>query len=98
METASILVKGARVNNLKNIDLEIPRNKLVVFTGISGSGKSSWLLIPYMPRVKGDMWNPFLPTQGSFGADGQAGCGLYRRIVSSYIYRSENHSHNPSLL
>ncbi|MGB4640445.1 MAG: hypothetical protein WBH95_10795, partial [Caldicoprobacterales bacterium] len=41
METASILVKGARVNNLKNIDLEIPRNKLVVFTGLSGSGKSS---------------------------------------------------------
>ncbi len=41
METPSIFVKGARVNNLKNIDLEIPRNKLVVFTGLSGSGKSS---------------------------------------------------------
>ncbi len=37
----SILVKGARANNLKNIDVEIPRDKLVVFTGISGSGKSS---------------------------------------------------------
>ncbi|MDR0988831.1 MAG: excinuclease ABC subunit UvrA, partial [Prevotellaceae bacterium] len=37
----SILVKGARVNNLKNIDVEIPRNKLVVITGLSGSGKSS---------------------------------------------------------
>ncbi|MCL5017474.1 MAG: excinuclease ABC subunit UvrA [Patescibacteria group bacterium] len=36
-----IIVKGARVNNLKNIDLEIPKNKLVVFTGLSGSGKSS---------------------------------------------------------
>ena len=40
-ETASILIKGARVNNLKNIDVEIPRNKLVVITGLSGSGKSS---------------------------------------------------------
>ena len=36
-----IIVKGARVNNLKNIDVEIPRNKFVVITGLSGSGKSS---------------------------------------------------------
>ena len=36
-----IVVKGARVNNLKNIDIEIPKNKLVVVTGVSGSGKSS---------------------------------------------------------
>ena len=37
----SIIIKGARENNLKNIDLEIPKNQLVVFTGVSGSGKSS---------------------------------------------------------
>ena len=36
-----IVIKGAREHNLKNIDLEIPKNKLVVFTGLSGSGKSS---------------------------------------------------------
>ena len=36
-----IIVKGARVNNLKNLDVEIPRDKLVVMTGLSGSGKSS---------------------------------------------------------
>jgi excinuclease ABC subunit A len=36
-----IKVRGARENNLKNIDLDIPKNKLVVFTGVSGSGKSS---------------------------------------------------------
>ncbi|PMD96791.1 excinuclease ABC subunit A [Siphonobacter sp. BAB-5405] len=36
-----ILIKGARVNNLKNIDVSIPRNKLIVITGLSGSGKSS---------------------------------------------------------
>ena len=36
-----ILIKGAKVNNLKNIDVAIPRNKLVVITGLSGSGKSS---------------------------------------------------------
>jgi len=39
--TDKILIKGAREHNLKNIDLELPRNKLIVFTGISGSGKSS---------------------------------------------------------
>jgi excinuclease ABC subunit A len=37
----SIVIRGARVNNLKNISLNIPRNKLVVITGLSGSGKSS---------------------------------------------------------
>lgn len=37
----NIIVKGAKENNLKDIDLEIPRDKLVVFTGLSGSGKSS---------------------------------------------------------
>ena len=36
-----IIIKGARVHNLKNINLEIPKNKIIVFTGVSGSGKSS---------------------------------------------------------
>ncbi len=36
-----IIIKGAKVHNLKNIDLELPKNKLIVFTGVSGSGKSS---------------------------------------------------------
>jgi len=37
----NIVIKGARVNNLKNIDVELPRNKFIVITGLSGSGKSS---------------------------------------------------------
>lgn len=41
MSESTISIKGARVNNLKNIDLEIPRNQLIVITGLSGSGKSS---------------------------------------------------------
>ncbi|MFZ3382411.1 MAG: excinuclease ABC subunit UvrA [Candidatus Methanoperedens sp.] len=41
MSIDKIIIKGARVHNLKNIDLELPRNKLIVITGLSGSGKSS---------------------------------------------------------
>ena len=41
MQKDKIIIKGAREHNLKNIDLEIPRDKLIVFTGLSGSGKSS---------------------------------------------------------
>lgn len=40
-QTSTIKLQGARVHNLKNVDLEIPRDSLVVFTGLSGSGKSS---------------------------------------------------------
>ena len=41
MNKDKIIIKGARVNNLKNIDVEIPRDKLVIMTGLSGSGKTS---------------------------------------------------------
>ncbi len=41
MDTQTIVVRGAREHNLRNVNLELPRNKLVVFTGVSGSGKSS---------------------------------------------------------
>ncbi|MBW1746290.1 MAG: excinuclease ABC subunit UvrA, partial [Deltaproteobacteria bacterium] len=41
MAKDKIIIKGARVHNLKNIDLELPRDKFIVITGLSGSGKSS---------------------------------------------------------
>ena len=41
MTSDSIVIRGARQHNLKNIDIDIPRNKLVVITGLSGSGKST---------------------------------------------------------
>ena len=55
----NIIVKGAKENNLKNINVEIPRDKLVVFTGLSGSGKSCWHLKPYMPRGSAGTLNPY---------------------------------------
>ena len=41
MKNDKLVIKGARENNLKNIDIEIPKNKLVIMTGLSGSGKTS---------------------------------------------------------
>ena len=41
MEEKNIVIKGARVNNLKNVDISLPLNKFIVVTGVSGSGKSS---------------------------------------------------------
>ena len=41
MSTQLIQIRGARTHNLKGLDLDLPRDKLIVFTGLSGSGKSS---------------------------------------------------------
>src|SRR6516164_9419766 len=41
MKNSTIVIRGAREHNLRNVDLDLPRNKLIVFTGVSGSGKSS---------------------------------------------------------
>lgn len=52
MSQNSIIIKGARQNNLKNINVVIPRNKLVVITGISGSGKTTILTSGYDTSAK----------------------------------------------
>src|SRR5712691_8693981 len=41
MDPQTLVIRGAREHNLQNINLELPRNRLIVFTGVSGSGKSS---------------------------------------------------------
>ena len=64
-----ISIKGARVNNLKNIDVNIPRNKLVVITGLSGSGKSSLASTPSMPRDSVATWKVSVAMPASFWAE-----------------------------
>ena len=54
-----IHIKGARVNNLKNIDLDIPRNKLIVITGLSGSTRST-------PKDSDATWKACRLTPGNF--------------------------------
>ena len=63
-EGGRISILGARVHNLKNIDVEIPRNKLTVITGMSGSGKSSLAFDRFSPRDKGGMWRHSRLTPG----------------------------------
>jgi excinuclease ABC subunit A len=50
-----ITVRGAKQHNLKNVSIKIPKNKLVVFTGVSGSGKSSLAFDTIFAKVKGVM-------------------------------------------
>ena len=62
LEGGRISILGARVHNLKNIDVEIPRNKLTVITGMSGSG--NWRSIRFSLRDKGGMWRHSRLTPG----------------------------------
>ena len=57
MPLDAIIVRGAREHNLKNIDVAIPRDKLVVITGVSGSGKSSLAFDTFMLKDSVAMWN-----------------------------------------
>lgn len=60
-----IYVKGARVHNLKNIDVKIPKNSLTVITGLSGSGSLPLLWTQFTLRGRGATWNPSQTTPGS---------------------------------
>lgn len=59
-----IEVYGARVHNLKNIDVNIPRNSLTVITGLSGSGNRHWHSILFLPKGKGVTLRPLQHTHG----------------------------------
>ncbi len=64
-ELKKIEVRGAREHNLKNIDVDIPRDQLVVITGLSGSGKSASPSTRSMPRASAATSNRCRPMPGS---------------------------------
>lgn len=61
-----IKVIGAKEHNLKNINVQIPKNSLTVITGPSGSGKARSLLIFYIQKASDDILNRYHPMQGNF--------------------------------
>jgi len=61
-----IIVIGASEHNLKNVSLKIPRDTLTVFTGVSGSGKSSLHLILFSKKVSAVLLNHFRPMRVNF--------------------------------
>jgi len=66
MNPETIVIRGAKEHNLKKIDITLPRHKLIVLTGVSGSGKSSLAFDTlFMRRDSGAMWNPSRPLPGS---------------------------------
>jgi hypothetical protein len=93
----AIYIKGARMHNLKNVDVAIPRNKLVVVTGVSGSrqivadhGYSVCRRTKALCRKPQRLCTP-VPD-----AYGQARCGLHTRYLPGYSYRTKsNYAHAP---
>ena len=51
----NIIIQGAQLHNLKNVSVALPRNQLIVITGLSGSGKSSLAFTPFTQRASGGM-------------------------------------------
>ena len=72
-----LIIKGANENNLKNVDLVIPRDKFVVLTGLSGSGKSSLAF----DTIYAEGQRRYVET----------GCGIYRRTFACHINRPKDY-------
>ena len=85
-----IRIRGANENNLKSVDLDIPRNQFIVFTGLSGSGKSSLAF----DTIYAEGQRRYMESLSSYarqflGTDGETGCGEYRRTSAGDFHRPE---------
>ena len=82
----NISIKGAREHNLKNIDLELPRNKYIVITGLSGSGKSTLAF----DTIYAEGQRRYVESLSAYarqflGLMDKPDCGLHRRLIACYL-------------
>ena len=85
--TDHIIVRGARTHNLKNITVSMPRNKMIVFTGLSGSGKSSLAFDTIFAEGQRRYVESLSAYARQFFApDAKAGCGRNRRAFTGYFH------------
>lgn len=86
-----IEVFGAREHNLKDIDIKIPQNKLVVFTGVSGSGKSSLAFDAIYNEGKAPLYGEFQRLCTAIcGRYGKTGCRQDHRFISCNFHRTKD--------
>lgn len=86
-----IRIKGAKENNLKNIDLTVPREKLVVFTGVSGSGKSTLAFETIFAEGQRRYVESLSSYARMFLGRWKAGRRVHRGLVSRHFHRPEDH-------
>ena len=91
----TLWVKGARAHNLKNVEIALPRDSMVVFTGLSGSGKSSLAFDTIFAEDSVATSNPCPPMPGCSSGDGQARCRLHQGPVAGGVDRPKSTSRNP---
>ena len=85
-------IRGAREHNLKNIDLDIPRNKLVVISGLSGSGKAPLPLTLFLQRGNVAMSKVFLPMHVNFSDVWISPIWTSSRAFSCNLNRAKNNA------
>ena len=94
----AITIRGAREHNLKNVDLTIPRDKLVVFTGLSGSGKSSLAF----DTIYAEGQRRYVESLSAYARQflemmGKPGRRPDRRTVAGHFDRTEDHLQEPAI-
>ena len=89
MSDSSIVIRGAREHNLRDIDVSIPRDQLVVITGLSGSGKSS-LAFDTIYAEGQRRREPFELCAPVLGPDGQTRLGFNRRPFAGGVDRPKD--------
>jgi len=82
-----IHIKGARTNNLKNVELRLPKNKLIVVTGVSGSGKSSLI----MDTLYAEGQRRYVESMSSYARQFLGRMKKHLRLFKTFVCQSRRH-------